>query len=298
MLFTAPFVTLEANRLGRDFVIGDLHGQARLLDRALKLVNFSRETDRVFALGDLVDRGPDSLKLLKRLAAEPWFCSVRGNHEAMLRESRTDEWVRYIWDRNGNEWSRALKAEAMNELASIVQRMPLAIELALPDGRHIGLVHAEVELDRGWNELPALLERAAADEDADDANDVESMLWGRRRVMSWARVMAAPEADEVDAGIRAATWNSLLPVQGIDRVIAGHTILTERQPVAVANLLFIDTGAYEDGGRLTIVDLAADEYWQVARTGMRARAVRTVATPLPAPMPVPDAWRPDPREAV
>ena len=40
MLFFDPYVALEANARGRDFVVGDLHGQMDLLDRALSLVGF------------------------------------------------------------------------------------------------------------------------------------------------------------------------------------------------------------------------------------------------------------------
>lgn len=52
------FATLDVNRRGRDFIVGDLHGQKALLERALPLVNFDPAADRLIALSDLIDRGP------------------------------------------------------------------------------------------------------------------------------------------------------------------------------------------------------------------------------------------------
>jgi len=74
---------LPKNVLGRDFVIGDIHGRFQLVDQALLAVDFDRERDRLFSVGDLVDRGPEPLRALEFLA-QPWFHAVRGNHEDMF----------------------------------------------------------------------------------------------------------------------------------------------------------------------------------------------------------------------
>ena len=55
-----PF-RLERNDLGRDLVVGDIHGPFAMLSRALAALDVG-EHDRVFSLGDLVDRGPDSFE--------------------------------------------------------------------------------------------------------------------------------------------------------------------------------------------------------------------------------------------
>ena len=64
-----PVTTLVAyhplNRHGRDYVIGDLHGQWQALQRALGEVAFDPARDRLFSVGDLADRGPDSLRCLQ-----------------------------------------------------------------------------------------------------------------------------------------------------------------------------------------------------------------------------------------
>lgn len=82
---TAPIITLPVNTQGTDYVLGDLHGCYSLLQEALDQVNFDPARDRVFSVGDLVDRGPDSLKCLQ-LLKQPWFYAVLGNHELMLMD--------------------------------------------------------------------------------------------------------------------------------------------------------------------------------------------------------------------
>jgi len=46
------------NREGRDFVVGDIHGMFGHLRMLLKQVSFDAEVDRLFSVGDLVDRCP------------------------------------------------------------------------------------------------------------------------------------------------------------------------------------------------------------------------------------------------
>ena len=78
---------LEQNRRGRDLVVSDIHGHFATLRRALAELEVD-EHDRVFSLGDLVDRGPESW------AAKGWIAGsdpsarfafvLRGNHEQMM----------------------------------------------------------------------------------------------------------------------------------------------------------------------------------------------------------------------
>lgn len=79
----APIRKLPTNSQGKDYVVGDLHGCYSLLERLLDAVHFDKSRDRLFSVGDLIDRGPDSLRCLE-LLAEPWFYAVQGNHEIMM----------------------------------------------------------------------------------------------------------------------------------------------------------------------------------------------------------------------
>ena len=69
--------------------MGDLHGCFNLLVRLLVDVQFNPDQDRLFSVGDLIDRGPYSLRCLQ-LLQEPWFFAVQGNHELMLRKFFAD----------------------------------------------------------------------------------------------------------------------------------------------------------------------------------------------------------------
>ncbi|MDA8110834.1 MAG: metallophosphoesterase [Nitrospiraceae bacterium] len=78
-------VRLPSNRTGRDFVLGDLHGTTDLLRALMEHVAFDPDKDRLFSVGDLIDRGEDSPGGLA-LLLEPWFHAVKGNHEDMMMD--------------------------------------------------------------------------------------------------------------------------------------------------------------------------------------------------------------------
>ena len=68
-----------------DFLIGDLQGCCDPLDRLLLTLDFSPSRDRLFLLGDLVNRGPDSLGVLRRLRALDGAANcLLGNHDLHL----------------------------------------------------------------------------------------------------------------------------------------------------------------------------------------------------------------------
>ncbi len=73
---------LSHNAQGRDYFAGDVHGHLDLLETQMRRVGFNGSYDRLFLVGDLIDRGPfsqDTLDLLQ----EPYVHAVMGNHEWM-----------------------------------------------------------------------------------------------------------------------------------------------------------------------------------------------------------------------
>lgn len=64
----------------RTIVVGDIHGCIDEFKELVKKVSYDPTKDRLILLGDLVDRGPDSVAVV-RLAREMGLECVMGNHE-------------------------------------------------------------------------------------------------------------------------------------------------------------------------------------------------------------------------
>lgn len=68
-----------------DYLLGDVQGCLEPLERLLQTVGFSASRDRLFVLGDLVNRGPDSLGVLRKLRSmEGSATCLLGNHDLHL----------------------------------------------------------------------------------------------------------------------------------------------------------------------------------------------------------------------
>ena len=76
------------------YLVGDIQGCDAALGRLLAEIDFSASRDTLYVLGDMVNRGPDSLGTLRRLMAlgNSAQC-VLGNHDAIPGEdnARADD---------------------------------------------------------------------------------------------------------------------------------------------------------------------------------------------------------------
>lgn len=83
----------------RTIAIGDIHGCADALVALIEAVD-PRPTDTIVTLGDYVDHGPDSQRVVAELLALAKRCRLiplMGNHDEMLLDARTgnaDNWLR------------------------------------------------------------------------------------------------------------------------------------------------------------------------------------------------------------
>jgi serine/threonine protein phosphatase 1 len=88
----------------RRFAISDLHGCNRTFQALLETLRFDKN-DVLYLLGDLVDRGPDSKGVIDtvwHLLKEGYTVRcLRGNHEQMMLNARTDPENRRHWMING-----------------------------------------------------------------------------------------------------------------------------------------------------------------------------------------------------
>lgn len=84
----------------------DIHGNRRLFDQVMAEIS---PDDRVYFLGDAIDRGPDGWAIFKELMDDPRVTFICGNHEDMMIDAlRTFPEIRWnsameVWSWNGNE---------------------------------------------------------------------------------------------------------------------------------------------------------------------------------------------------
>lgn len=209
-------LTLPENKVGRDFVVGDIHGAFDLLDKALLAVNFDPAKDRVIAVGDLINRGnrsPDCLDYL----SQPWFYSIRGNHEELLlyvyKDGKLDLSGLHedVQNSAGLRWMKEASPETLDNIRAAVEKLPLAIEIQTAEGI-IGVVHGEVPVGMDWKTFKDSLGQG-------DKKSREAALWGRERINN----------------------DNASGVDDVVRVFTGHTPI-EGGPKALGNCFFLDTG--------------------------------------------------------
>ena len=73
------------------YCCSDIHGVYKLYE---KIKDFIGPEDKVYFLGDAVDRGPEPWKCFKSIYYDPQFIFLKGNHEDMLAKS-IDDYSKY-----------------------------------------------------------------------------------------------------------------------------------------------------------------------------------------------------------
>lgn len=104
----------------RVFAISDIHGDNDKFKSLLKKVGFKR-SDKLFLLGDYIDRGAQSKEVLDTimLLIENGYdihC-IRGNHEEMLITALNDIPSQVVWFKNGGDTT--LKSFSTNHIERI-----------------------------------------------------------------------------------------------------------------------------------------------------------------------------------
>lgn len=198
-------------------MVGDIHGCFDLLTQQLEGVSFDGEIDRLFSVGDLVDRGPESKDCLNWLA-KPWFHAVRGNHEQMAIDH--DLWLDDLLIKNGCKWFVDLTVEEKQIFIDAFDKLPYVIEVDTSKGL-VGILHAE-PIVHSWEPLKYLVDTST------NAKDIT--LWSRNRIER--RIQSV--------------------VEGVAAVYVGHTPVQE--VTKLGNVVYIDTGAVWTS-KLTLIQI-------------------------------------------
>ena len=209
---------VAANTAGRDLIVGDIHGTFSKLAAALESVRFDPRCDRLFSVGDVVDRGPESAKYDWWLA-QPWFFAVQGNHEDCAVRWPNGNMVFDSYNAHGGSWNIHQAPELQARAAQLLGSLPLAIELDTVFGP-IGIVHADVPQGMSWHELRLALSSDFGASRAEQKRLQDCLQWSRRRYDT----------------------NDQSAVYGIRAVVVGHTPVD--RPVWRGNVLHIDCRAW------------------------------------------------------
>lgn len=221
-----PILMVSKNALGTDYIVGDIHGHLNKLLHKLHSINFDFNNDRLFSVGDVIDRGPDSIGCYN-LLNEPWFYAVRGNHENMIAETAEAGYCdSFIMHGNGAGWFLELETPLSEhqgkywriDIAQDFSKLPYVIELDTPSGK-VGIVHAS-PLCYDWN----LCTKAIC-------NNQQAMT-----DCIWDRSFYEECNQEANLG---------RSIKGIDYVVTGHNHAPEA--LIVNNFYSIATCWYQEG---------------------------------------------------
>ena len=230
----------------RVYAVGDIHGRDDLLERLLDTIAHDdaarapARTTLIF-LGDLIDRGPDSARVIERLrhlaARRPDTRFLLGNHEEMLLGALDGE-------------KSALKL------------------FCRVGGRETMLSYGidELEYERvDYVELAELLDRAIPVEHRAFLGTFEHLIEVGDYAFVHAGVNPAVSlADQRQSDLRWIRKPFLDHDRPLEKVIVhGHTVSDE--PEFRAHRLGIDTGAFATG-RLTAVGLEGADRWILTAT--------------------------------
>lgn len=215
---------------GRLLALGDIHGCYLALTTVVERAALA-PSDRIVALGDYVDRGPDSKAVIDWLIArraEGQLVALRGNHDLMMMAARCSLSQAALWLNFGG-------------LETLASYRPASGKSAL-----------EAVPQEHWD----FLEFGCVDFYETD-----------RCIFVHATCAPDKPLDQQNPG--TLFWDKLddpRPHQSGKTVICGHTAQKTGEPKNFGHTVCIDTWVYGDGW-LTCLDVASGRYWQANERG-------------------------------
>lgn len=216
---------------GNLYTVGDIHGCYNLLMTRLNEIGFDFDNDLLVAVGDLVDRGTQNQECVN-LIDQPWFTSVKGNHEDLTIMGLVNPSYYQCHIQNGGEWFYELEYTTQQDIVKKLKSLPIALEVS-HNGKKFGFVHGHIE-QNDWNDFKAELNNF------DQAQYIINRKRFPTEIAMWGR-------ERLDSDNKQYTH-----VTGVDAVIMGHTVT--QKPCKRDNCYYIDTGAVH-WGTLTILNL-------------------------------------------
>lgn len=222
----------------RTICISDIHGCIDEFEELLKKISYNKKSDRIILLGDLIDRGPDSLAVVQKARQMNLEC-VMGNHEYKFLK-----WYRSSGSRADVYDKKDYYSEFMNEDINYISNMPTYIKL----DNNVVVVHAGLK--------PGISISAQSKDDLMYLRYTDS----QRKFISLKKI--------ANIGVEAAGahfWTEFWT--GPESVVYGHNVHSMTDPlieeVSPGVMCYgLDTGCCF-GGRLTALILETKEIVQV-----------------------------------
>lgn len=137
------------------YVMSDIHGYCLEFINLLEQIKFSKD-DTLYILGDVVDKGPDSIALLNCINKSKNIILIKGNHEAMMLDflKTNDEEYKENWFINGGDqtykdYLLLNKKERIN-IYNMLYSLPLYKEIDV-NGKHFFLSHSGLIINPNYN---------------------------------------------------------------------------------------------------------------------------------------------------
>lgn len=142
------------------YVMSDIHGNLRRFNSIMKQIKLT-QNDTLYILGDVIDRYPDGIKILRTLMAMDNVKMILGNHEHMMltaiystgiglnpqKQLKHDSRL-YLWYNNGgvvtHNYLKHIRKEIRVEIFDYLNSLPLSIDITV-NGKKFKLAHAAPE---------------------------------------------------------------------------------------------------------------------------------------------------------
>ena len=159
------------------YLISDIHGQYGVWRKAR---DFIKEDDTLYILGDVVDRGPDGIKILMEIIGDKQCKMLIGNHELMMVQACAydDNDILRMWYMNGGEPThmqliQMLDRNQQKMLVGWINRLPSSFYLS--DCKTL-LTHA------GFN-VPPIIKSEAQILAYVSGLEIDDLVWDRSHVV-------------------------------------------------------------------------------------------------------------------
>lgn len=131
------------------YCMSDIHGEKDRFDKMLDLIHFS-DSDTLYIIGDVIDRGPSGIEIMKFIMECPNIVLIIGNHEDICLKTlgpQNEFGARDIWRSNGGSHTYR---EMVYHMSPAERRKILRYIESSPIQREITVAGQKYHLVHGW----------------------------------------------------------------------------------------------------------------------------------------------------